>query len=273
MTIPSQIGSGVGFRSLRIYEIDPDTGLPNASGSEPYTGVWVSGVRNLEITDPDARIFTHIGDDGPFAQQSLPPTESMSGRLTTAKRNLTLDAILSGQEVFEMGQAQAIGSGTDKRGFERQVAALAYRQMVDTDPDSETYGRTRWEFKVMPLVQFLPLEGGFAQDSVDERAYNLRPAFVTRNITGKDFNNTDEGFQRAQVISGIAANKPFFDFFLGNGSQTVFVFDSDFDTSDVESIAVWVDGVLTAATETLTQVTLSPAPASGAFVAIKREIL
>lgn len=273
MTQPSPIGSGVGFRNLRVYELNADTGLPNASGSQPYTGVWVSGVKSLEIVDPESQHFTHTGDDGPFAEQSLPAKDAMTGKLLTAKRNLTAEALFSGQKVFGLGQAQTGGAGTDKRGFEPQLAAMAYRQMVDTDPDSATFGRKRWEFKIMPMVQFIAIEGGFMADAMDERIYSLRMAFVTRNINGKIFANADEGFQRAQLVPGISANKPFWDFFLGNGVQTIFVFDPAYVTSDTGSIASWVDGVLTANTPTLTQVTISPAPASGKLVAVKREIL
>lgn len=241
MTAPSGTASGVGFRNLRIFALD-ENGYIAASNTTAYEGILVSGVKTLEINDPEPRLITHIGDDAPFALDVLPPTEAVSGALTVAKQNDILDAALTGLTSFTVGEMKMLGVGTDKRGYEVPVGALAYRQTEDTDPASSNFGRRNWQFKLMPMATFIPLEPGYT-DAPEERRYTIRPGFSTKHIWGKSFSLATEGFTRAQIVRGISQYKPKLVAFLADGIEDEYLFPLDAQAASAGKTTVWVDGV------------------------------
>jgi len=262
MTAPSVIASGVGFRNLRVFALDPTTGLIAAtSASTVYEGVLVSGVKTLTINDPEPRLITHVGDDAPFALDVLPPLEAVTGSLTTAKQNDTLDAVLTPLKSFTVGETKMFPVGTDKRGFEVAVGALAYRQTEDTDPTSSTFGRRNWQFKIMPQAIFIPLESGYT-DAPEDRTYTLLPGFSTKQLWGTALSLATEGCLRSQVMRGISQYKPKIVAWLGDNSTTVFSFPTDAPAAATSKIAIWLDGVLrtTNLTLTTTSITFTASP-------------
>jgi len=246
MTIPALIASGVGFRNLRIFALDTN-GYIAAPDENAYEGVLVSGVKTFEITDPTPRLITHVGDDAPFALDILPPAEALSGQVTVAKQNDNLDKILTGLLSFAVGEMVMFPVGTDKRGFENVVGAFAYRQTLETDPDSTEFGSRRWQFKILPQVTFFPLESGY-NDNPEERIYVIRPSFVTAHLWGTAFDLTTEGCNRAQVIRGISQYKPKPIAFLGDALTTDFLFPVKFQALTADKTKVWRNGVLQAGT-------------------------
>ena len=244
MTAPAVIRSGVGLRSLQVMAIAAD-GYAAASLTTPYVGALMSGVKVVGLNDPDPQLISHSGDDNVFMQDSLPPTEGISGTITVAKVNDTIDAILTDNDSFTVGEAKLFGEGTNNKGLENDVILLMYRQARDTDPDSSAFGERVWDSKIIPICTVIPKSEGFSEGTGTAKAYTLRPAFSTKHPWGTAFAAGTEGFTRAQMIRAITKNPPFFVAWEGDASETDFLFDTDFLATDTDKIhGVWVDGTL-----------------------------
>ena len=271
MTAPAVIRSGVGFRHCQVLAIAAD-GYPAASDTNAYAGVEVEGPNTLVITDPEPRRITHAGGDRVFQQDVLPPLEAMSGTITTAKTNDTLDAVLADEISYAIGEAMLFGVGTDKRGDENQVIVLAYKQTLDTSGGSDD-GARRWDFRLFPKADMVSLASGF-DENPESRQYGVYPQFATEHPWGVDFSPSVEGFDRAQMLRGISVFKPKIVAFEGDGSEVTFVFPTGFPAADVSKIVVWQEGALvTPDAYTVTNLEISTAtPADGTNIVVFYEV-
>jgi len=263
MTAPSVIASGVGFRNLRVFALDAN-GYIAAPDENAYEGVLVSGVKNFTVNDPEPRLITHLGDDAPFALDILPPTEAITGSVSVAKQNDTLDAALTGLMSYQVGEMNLFNLGTDKRGFENTVGAIAYRQTLDTDPTSSEFGARRWQFKILPKVTFFPLESGYSE-APEERAYTVRPSFITEHIWGTAIDLATEGCNRAQLVRGISQFKPKIVAFRGDAVTENFLFPTADPAQSDTKTSVWRNGALQAGSYIwdATGITFTVAPDDG----------
>jgi hypothetical protein len=271
MAAPSGIRSGVGFRHCQILEIAADD-YPAASDTNAYSGVTISGVRALTITDPEPRNITHQGDDTVFALDVLPPTEPVTGEMRTGKTNDAVDAITAGINQVTIGEAVFFGIGTDQRGNEAQVIMLAYRQTLETDPDNANFGSRRWDFRIFPKVILTTREGSY-DENPEERLYTVTPQFVTQYPWGTSFTSATEGFCRAQIIRGGSQYQPKLIAFQGDASQETFAFPTAFPAITTAKIdGVWVDGTVqeetTDYTTTTTTIIFTTAPAAAANIVV-----
>lgn len=270
MTAPAVIRSGVGLRNFQLMAIATD-GYAAATGTTAYHGVQLSGVKTVGLNDPDPQLISHSGDDNVFMQDSLPPQEGISGTITVAKTNDTIDAILTDDKSFAVGEAKLFGEGSNNKGLENDVIVLAYRQARDTDPDSANFGARVWEFKLMPKCAIIPKAEGFAENTGSSKNYTLRPGFSTKHAWGTAFAANTEGFTRAQLLRGVTQNPPCLAAWNGNNSNTAFTFGAAYPAVDTSKIhGVWVEGVLktltTDYTAFTTGVTFTTAPASNANI-------
>jgi len=272
MSTPSTIRSGVGFRHCQVFGLDSN-GYPAATSTTAYEGLHVSGVKALTINDPEPRQITHAGDDRVIALDVLPPQEAVTGELKVAKVNDAVDALLTGQLSFTVGEAKLFGIGTNERGNEVQVGLLAYRQTLDTDPDSANFGARRWEFRLMPKVILVPREGSL-DENPEERVYGVYPQFVTKHLWGESFADGTEGFVQAQMLRGISEYKPNLVAFQGDGTTVEFPFPTDDQAASTDKITVWVDGVeqTSGITKATDKITFTAAPSSGAMIVVFYEV-
>ena len=273
MTAPSVIRSGVGLRYVQVLATDAN-GYPSTTGTAAgaYEGVTLSGARTLTITDPEPQQIVHRGDDRIFALDVLPPTEPMVGELSVSKANDTVDAVLTPNKSIAVGEAKLFGLGTNRRGDENQVIMLAYRQTLDTDPASATFGIRRWEFRLFPLTYVIPREGSL-DENPEARPYTVRPMFVTKYPWGVAFATATEGFTQAQGLRGVSVYKPKLIAFNGNASAATFAFPATEPAADTGKVAVWVAGVVTTpSTVTTTNFTLAATPTTDAKVVVFYEV-
>jgi hypothetical protein len=272
MTAPSVIRSTAGFRNIQILELNTNsypigaktlepmniyaiitgstatsTSLIPAgtavSGSIPYYGMQHSGAKVLTITDPAPRVIPHIGDDGVFSLQVLPPLETITGELRTDKTNDTIDGILGNINKVVIGEANVQGMGTNKRGYENQVCVVAYAAAQDTDPNSSNFGLNLWDFRMMPRTVLFMRDTGYQQEA-NERMYTVVPTFTTSYPWQTQFANASEGYVRGQMVRGVSQYKPVICSFLGDGSSKVFPFDSNkpLASGSNKIDGVWVNG-------------------------------
>jgi hypothetical protein len=271
MTAPAVINSGVGLRNVQILAVAAD-GYPAATSTTAYEGVTVSGAKTLTINDPEPRQIVHTGDDRVFALDVLPPTEPVTGQLAVGKVNDTLDAILSDDKSITVGEAKLFGIGTNTRGDENPVTLLAYRQAVDTDPSSASFGQRHWVFVLIPSATLIRREGNY-DENPESRAYTVIPAFVTKHIWGIAFSASTEGFTQAQALRGVSQYKPKLVAYNGDNLTTTFAFPATAPAADTAKVKVWVDGVVTTpSTVATTQFVLATAPTTDANVVVFYEV-
>jgi hypothetical protein len=306
MSAPTVIRSTAGFRSLQLFELsttgvtglpigaktlerlvpfDVTAGVPVATPDTPvsagttvagpvgYYGVLVTGAKVLTINDPAPRVIPHIGDDGVFSLQVLPALEAVTGELRTDKTDDTVDAIVGAINKTTVGEANLIGQGTSKRGFENQVGALAYSAAQDTDPNSATFGSNLWDFRIAPKALVFARDTGYQQEA-NERMYTFQPTFVTAHLWGVQFSAVTEGYTRAQLIRGVSQYKPVICGFVGDGTSVAFPFDSARPAAAAGKVVVWVDGVLktSGVTASAYGLVFTVAPALAAVITVFYEV-
>jgi hypothetical protein len=229
----------------------------------------VSGVKELTLDEPEPEFVEHFGDDRIFAVDLLPAKSSMTGELRTGKVNDTVDAMVTDNQSFTIAEAKLFPIATDKRGDENQVGMLVYRQSLDTDPDSATYGKRLWEFKILPRTFIVPREGGMGE-SPEEKAYTIRPMVVTQHLWGEAFSSAVEGCSEAQALRGVSEYKPHIVAWTTNGAATNFAFPTSKPAQATAKIKTWLDGaVVTADTlgTSAIQFTAGSEPTTGTLVA------
>ena len=268
MGAPTGINSGVGFRHIQILALDAN-GIPAATGTTAYSGIEIGGAKSLTITDPDPQQIVHYGDDNIFALDVLPAKEPISGEMKVGKQSDAVDEVLTGVKNVAVGEASVFPIGTNQRGNENQVLVLAYRQAVDTDPDSGTYGKRVWQMRIFPRCYVIPREAGF-EDTPEDRSYAVRPQFVTKYPWGISFTTTAENIARAQGMRGVAEFKPKIVAFVANGTTTQFALPVPAaTTAKIKSWLVNTSGtgaLSTAGTLTTGQLTFTTAPTTGSLV-------
>jgi hypothetical protein len=270
MSAPAVVRTGVGVRNVQLFALN-STGSPNASSTSFYAGVQLEGAKVMTINDPEPRQITHTGDDNVLQLDQLPATEAMTGEITVAKTNDSVDALLTGKTSFTVGEAKLLAIGNSNlAGSEVQVGMMIYRQALDASGGSSD-GARRWEFRIFPKCFLYPRENTW-NDSPQERSYTLRPQIVAAHLWETAFASGTEGVSRTQGFRGISQYKPKIVSALGDNSTTVFSFPTGFAAADTAKIVVWVSGVLktltTHYTVTTSAITFVSAPASGARIVV-----
>lgn len=229
---------GVGALQCKIFQLNA-SGSPAASSPTVYAGTRMYGFKSLDLTIPDAQRKTHVGDDGPIQVDTLPPTEGMSGNAIFAEENHTNIALVSNMNSFTVGAAKMYGLGTDKQGFETQVAMLVYQKTLDNT------GARNYRTMILPKV-IMQYKGAGFNENPAEHTFNVTPSYVTAGPWEKAFAVADEGFTRAQALVfqslkplGIAS-------WLSDDYDTVFSFPVTEQANDftTPAIAVFVDGTI-----------------------------
>ena len=259
--------SGVGTRYAVVFLLDTD-GLPYqaTSSANPEKGYRIDKIKTFSAADPEVQRFTHYGDDTPFAQDSLAPTEVETFDITTAKVNLDLDAALSGTKVAALGDEVArLAANTNKLGSEPQVMVFTYRQALDTNPSSASYGARRYEGRVYPKARLVPKTPPY-EAGITDKTYQGTPTPVRKTEYGQVLTTSTHGCTEATHFDDIYVYPPRINVWRGNGALTVFNLSHTPVSADY--LKVWVNGALTTPASvnlsaTAPTFTLSNAPASG----------
>lgn len=223
----TQIAAGAGFRHARYWLLDIN-GYPDGtqSGSDGYSGRRIEGAKAYQANMPDPQTVRHTGDDRVLAQDTLPPTELETGSLTSAKTNFTADAELMSQLVRTLGDIQIHADGTDEAGNEPQVCLQLWRQALDLEEGSSTFGKARqWITYLYPSVRVVPKGAGMSEGAVDENSYSIVPTKVTAYPWGVAFTEVSEGFTEATKVKMITDFPLMIERFDAPGVVTTFLLD------------------------------------------------
>jgi hypothetical protein len=201
------------------------SGYPDGdeSGAVAYDGIRLEGAKSFTSTVPDPRIVTHTGDDRAFAQDVLPPTEMETATLTTGKTNLSLDAALTGTKVEDLlGDVNMGVTSSDKQGAEPQVMVFGWRQALDTEKGSSTYGQRRYITRMYPSCRIIPKPASMEDGAADENSYSVVPTVVTKTPWGKALAEITNGATEGQSLRFISSNPLMMNKWNGNGTLSTF---------------------------------------------------
>ena len=252
-SVPTGNFYAVGMKHARVYELNAN-GVPNASGTAPYTGYQITGAKAYELSIPDARRIAHVGDDRVLVQDVLPRTEVSSGTLRFASDNHTVYAALTGTNAVTVGESSMIGYGTDKQGTEPTIALLCYQQVK-----SASKARAYRAYHV-PNTQAL-VNPNTMDENAAEFSASLLPSASGHYIWGTAFTSGAEGYTEAEVVESITYDLPIVTAWKTDGTQTVFNFEAGLapgGTTDIFKVTSTSSaGVVTDLTATATKGTVS----------------
>ena len=224
MTVAKDIVAGAGTRYGVTFPLGTD-GLPNVTVASAtlIQGTLIQGIKSANIDDPDPRPVNHVGNDGVLAADSLPPTSVGAVTVDTAATNLALDALFEGNKVRTLGNTKWRAVNSDKAGNEAQVLMAFYRQAIDVDPTSATYGKLRqWHGALFPSIRVSPKSQPFGEAETN-KSYNGIPTPVKDTPWGESLDETDWGASRAEYLEFTMNYHPRFNAGLGNGTLVSFV--------------------------------------------------
>jgi len=268
MTAGPNITSAAGLRRAQFFALNT-SGYPDGdeSGATPYDGVNVEGIRSFSLNVPAITPVQHVGNDRLIAQDYLPPTEGARGEMSTAKQNLSLDALLTDTLVETIGETTVGGLLTNKQGNEIDGCILFYRQALDTTEGAQQL--RRWQTHMFPVMRAIPKAGSAEQGAADENGYDVIPTVATKYPWGHAFSDTagEEGFTEAQYLRFTSEYPPILNKWDGN--NTLATFTLSLTPISVAKTAVFVNGTATTVSSVDTgakTVTVTPAPANLAEV-------
>lgn len=261
----TEITSGAGLRRLQIFLLD-STGVPSddESGQDGYDGLRLQGVQGVTPNVPDVQPIQHQGDDRVFAQDFLPPTSLATMGINTGKANLTVDAALTGQKVEAVGDTEIGGFLTDKQGSEKDVLFMYYRQALNTDENSGSFGLRVWQQWMFPKSRIIPKGAGADQGAADQNSYNVIPTPTRQYPWEVAFTEANNGFTEALGLRIVSPNPVMLERWTGDASNNEF--NLAWTPISTTKTKVWGDGtaLTVSAVDTANKtMTLSTTPASG----------
>lgn len=241
MATPNSTWTPIGARHCRIYALSTSTGIiePGAASATAYAGIWASGIKGMELTDPEPQQLNHLGDDEIFLNDSLPATEAITGNITTGKIQLDLHNALTGDETVTLNEKVWRPMGSNNRGSELQVAVLIYQQALDSTPGATTEGSRRWSWALFPKVLMIPLEPGMGGTEFT-MTYTLRPQRVSSYPWGTSFTVATEGSTRMYGLRGVGEYKPILAAWKGDAIITSFNLPTDYPAVTTDKVTAFV---------------------------------
>lgn len=259
-----QVVSGVGARHAEAFILNSTTALPDCAFNSGtlIAGTLIDGLKTFTYNNPAPQRFTHYGDDKPFAQDSLPPTEIGSFTITTGKNNMQLDTFTEGTKLVTLDTVlQARAGNTDKRGSEPQLFVSVYRQALDTQRSSSTFGKLRqWDQAIVPSVRIIN-ELNSEEQGITPNTYQGIPTIVTQTPWAQTFTEATWGATQGEYVKMFSDYKPQWNVGLGNGTLMKFAVTKT--PVDVAHTHAWVNGTLVTVSSidtTTPAITLSSPP-------------
>jgi hypothetical protein len=268
-----EIVGGVGTRYGVLIPLDSD-GLPSIQSSTavPQQGTMIAGIKTAITSDPEPQRITHFGQDRPQAQDSLPPTTVGNFTITADSVNLIIDAMAEGNTVRSINTGKWRAGNSDQRGNEPIIAAMFYRQALDMQPGSGTYGKLRqWNTRIYPAARVSPTTQPYDAGATD-KSYAGTPTPTGLTLWGETYTESQWGNNYAEYTEGVVDYEPRINWYLGNGTLLAFQLSHPPAIAGTTgALDVWVAGTLTtpsAVNISLTNpaFTLAAPPAVGAKV-------
>lgn len=267
MTAPVSTIVGSGARKMVVFELNED-GLPAAPSTAAYEGIRVYGLRSFEMNTPDPQRIDYRGDDHVRLSDFLPPTEPITGTVTVEQISNTADAVFSQSKDVTLGEAKLFVVGTDKDGYEPDVAAILWQKGRDGDESGTSFGEPVYSGYIIPRGKFIAKRPGL-NESAAQTVYNVNPVKTKKHLWGVAFSEAVEGVNFGQAVPFITENPPKVVAFKGDGTTTTFSLPTASPAVSTGKLhIVTKSGVSASTTNTTTSLTFGTAPADGDIVVV-----
>jgi hypothetical protein len=209
---------GVGLRFGAAFLLDTAgnpvcTGAIGSGSVAATTGYAFSGEKAFDVTVPEPRKITFVGEDRVMSVDFLPAIDGVSGSLNTAALDQALNAMLTGVTNATVGESKALPYATDMQGSEPDVSLLLYQQAQD-----RTTKQRRWRVLSLSLAKCIPLPPGMG-DNPAEMRYSIAVTPSTKTIWGETLTSGSYGCTEASLIEQMCEGKPQLDAFQGSAAN------------------------------------------------------
>lgn len=268
MAAPTEKVLPYGLRYTSVFELNANGTPKGTTHTAGYEGLQFKGSTAFDMTVPDARKLTGLGEDGITQVVFLPPQEGIDAVLNVEATDPALIALLDGTKAETLGETTIMGGGTNKQGFEPRVGLMLYQAARGLET-----GQSYWRTIIIPSAQVVRKPGSMtAEKSITQ--YQVAPNRTSKHLWGPAFSNATNGFTHGQFVE-VWSNYPLrLASYVGNNSAVEFPFPADLPAVQTTGIKVWVDGVIVSSGLTLEvdKVTFAVAPAAAARIDILREV-
>lgn len=208
----------VGLRFGAAFPLDTAgnpvcTGAISSGSVAATTGYTFSGEKAFEVTVPEPRKITFVGEDRVMSVDFLPALDGVSGSLTTAAIDQALNAMLMGVVNATVGESKALAYSTDMQGSEPDVSLMLYQLAQD----GATKQR-RWRMLSLSLTKCIPMPPGMNDNPGDVR-YAIAVVPSTKTIWGETLTSGSYGCTEAALIEQMCEGKPQLDAFQGSAAN------------------------------------------------------
>lgn len=198
----TSIFSEAGVAMAQWEIIDPNTGLgagPTGSitpGSGRGMGRYVA-IKNAAAPNPDARVVNVTGDNGRFLQPyTFNPAELGVIDMGFGAFNMNAYAAFSGTKIDTVGDAYAVGMGTNAPANARQASLLITADAQDADVLH--FGDARFTNWFYPLLNVYSIGTTMAEVAAADWGFKGVPTQSGRYPWGTPFTLLTNGFTRAK---------------------------------------------------------------------------
>jgi hypothetical protein len=271
MTAPSTNLSASGFRQMRGFRLAIN-GYPDVTHNSGTlaAGTLIPHVTAFTPEAPSTQPIDFYGSDQNYAQDTLPPTTIGQGTFQTESNDFNVAAFFSGAKVVTSagGNLKVVaGSTNDKLGSEPRVMLHVFRQALDTDPASATFGeRRQWEGRVYGSARVAVQSQDLAQGKAPKN-FTFTPTMTRDTAWGVDFSETTWGVTQATHVTTSTNYQPVL--VAGVTDGTLASYALPFAPVDANHVDFWVNGTaVTVTSVTGASVTFNAAPALGTLVGI-----
>jgi len=237
MTTPSGKMLAVAVREGWMFELNAD-GLPLATSvTVPYEGIQFQGIKSSEWSIPEPRRISHNDATRNLATDFLPSLEAVTGEVRVATLDNEMSSKLLSTKEFTVGEKKGMVWGTDQQGSEIDCGLFLVQQVLD-----RTTRRRFWRNLIVPSARAIPLMSSM-NDNPSEQRYAVTSNPSSKHLWGEAYSKAIEGCLEAAFDDFMSADVGKMVAWLGNNSETEFLFPANYQGTTAAKCVVWVDGV------------------------------
>lgn len=271
------IYTGAGLDSIQISKRSSAgyatgiAGLTSASTNTYSEAYRLIGANAAEITVNDRTRVSIQGDDTAIAQFTFGPTDLPSFGLTMSAEDFTLANTITGLSNLTLGSA-IVNAGVPNEIVPEPLVIMASRQAQSLA--SATSGDAQWVHKVILNGQISPVNDSYTFQGGASFTHTITATNAKRTAWGQLISSAFTGIVSNSILTITSENRLTFGAFVGNNAATTFAVTqlpvgATYAKAFVESGSGTNSfSAATISSITTNTVTLSAAPASGAFVII-----
>jgi hypothetical protein len=268
MTAPSTQFWGGDVYLSTVFPLNTNGAL-KPTAVTPYEGLEVDGARTFELTPAEGSYLVNVGNGRLRDTIYRAPRDASRAELRVGYSQLDVVAALSGVNVYEVGEAKAVGRLTSRQGSEPDVAMILTQQGHDEN------GLTRYLSYIIPKGKCIPIDSPFNENALEIR-YTVTISNTKKEMWGETYTTIKHGFTENGYLQFVTEGRPKVVAFLCNGSEDTFAFPSGKPAIATGKISVWnwgsgVEYTGGGISKTVDDFTLAYPPGNGVILVAKYE--